>query len=122
MSRTNATDVGDGECGLDGSSVYSDWIVSSSEITVIDSENWCEMPQNSAALPSGAVAFFWRVQVGMKMTLAGVFLTSGRGRARLIVLSSYFPLMRLESAACSWGDRNVSKQGPSNRKRPWTQP
>ena len=33
MSRTNATDVGDGECGLDGSSVYSDWIVSSSEIT-----------------------------------------------------------------------------------------
>ena len=74
MSRTNATDVGDGECGLDGSSVYSDWIVSSSEIT--DSENWCEMPQNSAALPLGELKLFVRGQIGMRMTLAGVFLTS----------------------------------------------
>ena len=39
-------------------------------------------------------------------------------RSRLVLLSSVLPALSVNS----WGDRNVSKQGSSNRKRPWTPP
>ena len=56
------------------------------------------MPRNSAALPILELLIFLACPDGMKMTLAGVFLTSGRGRARLLVLSSYIPVIAVESA------------------------
>ena len=40
-------------------------------------ENRCEMPRFSAAWPQQERKLFSRVKMGKKMTLAGVFLTSG---------------------------------------------
>ena len=93
-----------------------------SRMMVIDSENRCEMPRFSAALPSGAVTFFWRVQIGTKMTLAGVFLTSGRGRARLTVLSSYIPVIAVESAWNTWDGRTSQSKAQAIEKQPRNSP